>query len=117
MSLDSFKSFVKENPSLTNFVKNGDMTWQKFYELYDLYGPVHDVWNKYLGITTNGAISFKNIFGLLDNINMNELQNGIGSIQKGIGYVQDLISNRKSTPTETKKSSYEPRPIYKNFDD
>ena len=46
MSLDNFKKFVKENPKLVNFVRNGDMTWQKFYELYDLYGPFHDIWNQ-----------------------------------------------------------------------
>ena len=61
MSLDNFKNFVKENPKLANFVRNGDMTWQKFYELYDLYGPFHDIWNKYLGITTNGVFSFKDM--------------------------------------------------------
>ena len=26
MSLDNFKNFVKENPKLANFVRNGDMT-------------------------------------------------------------------------------------------
>ena len=61
MSLDNFKNFVKENPKLANFVRNGDMTWQKFYELYDLYGPFHDIWNKYLGITTNRVFSFKDV--------------------------------------------------------
>ena len=64
MSLDNFKKFVKENPKLVNFVRNGDMTWQKFYELYDLYGPFHDIWNKYLGITTNGVFSFKDMFNV-----------------------------------------------------
>lgn len=58
MSLDNFKKFVKENPKLVNFVRNGDMTWQKFYELYDLYGPFHDIWNKYLGITTKRNFFF-----------------------------------------------------------
>ena len=72
MSLDNFKKFVKENPKLVNFVRNGDMTWQKFYELYDLYVPFH---------------------------------------------VQDFISNREKKESDTKKSSYEPRPIFKNFDD
>ena len=37
-NIDNFKSFVKKNPKLITFVKNGSMSWQKFYELYDLYG-------------------------------------------------------------------------------
>ncbi len=117
MSLDNFKNFVKENPKLANFVRNGDMTWQKFYELYDLYGPFHDIWNKYLGITTNGVFSFKDMFNVFKSLDMNEVQKGISSLQKGIGYVQDFISNRETKESDSKKSSYEPRPIFKNFDD
>ena len=67
------------------------MTWQKFYELYDLYGPFHDIWNKYLGITTNGVFSFKDMFNVFKSLDMNEVQKGISSLQKGIGYVQENL--------------------------
>ena len=36
--LEEFKNFVKDNPKLINYVKNNEMTWQKFYEMYDIYG-------------------------------------------------------------------------------
>ena len=36
-NLDKFKEFVKQNPSFASFIKDGSMTWQKFYELYDMY--------------------------------------------------------------------------------
>ena len=39
MALSDFKVFVQAHPTLVESVKKGDMTWQKFYELYDLYGP------------------------------------------------------------------------------
>ena len=29
--MDDFKSFVKKNPNLVNYVKNDTMSWQKFY--------------------------------------------------------------------------------------
>ena len=38
MSKIEFKEFVKKNPSLLKFVREEKMTWQKFYEIYDLYG-------------------------------------------------------------------------------
>ena len=38
MKKDDFKLLVKKNPELIKFVKNNEMTWQKFYEMYDLYG-------------------------------------------------------------------------------
>jgi hypothetical protein len=34
--IDNFKLFVKNNPNLITYVKNNTMSWQKFYELYDL---------------------------------------------------------------------------------
>ncbi len=118
MGLEAFKLFVKDNPKLENYVRNGDMSWQKFYELYDLYGTNSDVWNKYLGTTTTSMSSFKDIFGIFKNMDMAEIQKGIGSIQKGIGYVQEFISSRtNSNREEPKKEEYEPRPIYKYFDD
>ena len=36
--ITQFKEFVKQNPSLLNHVKEEKMTWQKFYEMYDIYG-------------------------------------------------------------------------------
>ena len=34
-NIDNFKSFVKKNPNLVTHVKEGNMSWQRFYELYD----------------------------------------------------------------------------------
>ena len=48
MKHEAFKNFVKTKPELIKFVQNGKMTWQKFYELYDLYGEDEKVWNKYI---------------------------------------------------------------------
>lgn len=120
MSLDSFKTFVKSNPSLINYVRNKEMSWQDFYEMFSLYGGENHVWDKYLGITNVGNSSIKNIFSYLKNIDMNELQKGINSLQKGIGYVQDFLATKTNTPNmrdDSKKSDYEPRPLYKYFDD
>lgn len=117
MSLESFKNFVREKPGLTSFVRSNEMTWQKFYEMYELYGPSHSVWNKYLGITNNGT-SLKDMLGLLKNIDMSELQRGIGSLQKGIGYLQEIVQSK--TPdigSNLRNNEYTPRPIYKQFDD
>ena len=47
---EEFKEFVKKNPRLLTFVKKGEMTWQKFYEMFDLYGENNSVWDDYLKI-------------------------------------------------------------------
>ena len=35
--VEEFKNFVRDNPILISYIKSGEMTWQKFYELYDIY--------------------------------------------------------------------------------
>lgn len=119
MSLDNFKLFVREHPSLVNYVRNNEMTWQGFYEMFDLYGPTNHVWDKYLGITSTTNGTFKDIFNMFRNMDMNELQRGIGSLQKGIGYVQDFLKERTSNTNTSlpRTNTYEPRPLYKYFDD
>ena len=47
MAKEQFKEFVKTKPELATYVENNEMTWQKFYELYDLYGEDETIWRKY----------------------------------------------------------------------
>ena len=46
-NIDNFKTFVKNHPSFATYIKDGTMTWQKFYELYDMYGESSSIWNEY----------------------------------------------------------------------
>ncbi|MDD6879477.1 MAG: spore coat protein YlbD [bacterium] len=125
MSKETFKTFVKDNPSLIKFVNNNSMTWQKFYEMFELYGKNNDVWSSYLNNTSNvvnatakaatstvgveGAI--KELVTAVKGINLDKVQKGINSLQKTISMVQELGA------TVSSKESYEPKPIYKHFDD
>lgn len=124
-NIDSFKLFVKKNPNLITHVRDGDMSWQRFYELYDLYGEDDSVWKDYIikkdirketgNVTTNSNISsnsFSNIFDMVKNIDTDKLQNGITSMQKAIGLFSEMLVKDK-----TDVSTYTPRPIYRKFDD
>lgn len=106
-TLEEFKSFVKKNPSLIKHVNNGNMTWQKFYEMYNLYGEDNTVWKDYIGVATGVGIS--ELVSYFKNINLDSIQNGVNNIQRVLGVLGDI----KSTP----KEEYKPRPIYKHFDD
>ena len=35
---EEFKTFIKDKEFLIDKVNNGETTWQKLYEIYDLYG-------------------------------------------------------------------------------
>lgn len=117
--LTDFKEFVKKNPSFVKYVKNNEMTWQKFYELYDLYGEEHDVWTGYKSnaIESNKKDSIEgttDIFNWMKNIDIDTFQDGISSIQRVLGVLQDLNLGGKETSVKPK---YEPRPLYKHFED
>ncbi|MGN1342226.1 MAG: spore coat protein YlbD [Bacilli bacterium] len=120
-NIDNFKSFVKKNPKLITFVKNGSMSWQKFYELYDLYGEDDSVWNEYVKEekkevkqeTRNNTNSLSNIVEMAKNIDAAKLQDGITSIQKAISLFGDMLTKNNQTTS----SNYTPRPVYRRFDD
>ena len=52
-NLDNFKLFIKQNPTFANYIKDGTMTWQKFYELYDMYGEDSSIWDEYKKLPEN----------------------------------------------------------------
>ena len=119
---DNFKLFVKNNPNLITYVKNNTMSWQKFYELYDLYGEDNNVWNEYLNKDTTvnttkteskKSNKFSDILDMAKNLDTNKLQDGISSVQKAIGLIGDILVKDKKPDAST----YNPRPIYRRFDD
>ena len=107
-----FKEFVRRNPNLNEFVINGSMTWQSFYEMYDMYGENSEVWNQYKKLPAiNNApseTSVGDVLNFLRNINLDELSNTLTKVEK--------IMTSFSGFTE-KKKPYEPRPLYQKFED
>lgn len=127
MKKDEFKEFVKNNPKLISYVKNNEMTWQKFYEMYDLYGEDENVWKDYIGkkeeknsTTQNevkaglAGLTLSEIINWLKNVDLDGLQEGIGNVQRVLGVVQDFS---KKDNKEEVKNTYKPRPLYKHFED
>ena len=117
--IDNFKDFVRKTPKLVKFVKNGDSSWQKFYEIYDLYGEDKEIWKDYLevrkeaAVATASTIGVSEVFNWLKNINLDSVQSGVTNLQKVLGLVQDFSSKDDNKPNK----EYKPRPIYKHFED
>lgn len=115
MSKESFKEFVKKNPKLVTYVNSGEMNWQKFYEMYDMYGEENEVWTSYLKPPTKEkeTPSKTDFMDYFKNINLDSVQESIASIQRVLGVIGDLAVTKDTEP----KPTYEPKPIYKHFDD
>lgn len=126
MKKEEFKNFIKRNPELINYVKSNEMTWQKFYEIYDLYGEESNVWENYINKKVEKkdnvseksnvlkGLSIGEFISWLKNVDLDGLQEGIGNVQRVLGVVTDLA---KSDSKNKESVAYKPRPLYRHFED
>lgn len=131
---EKFKIFVKSNPQLVSYVTNKKMTWQQFYEIYDLYGEDNDIWNNYReesntsnSSNVNNSTSsnntsnsnfgaLKELVGLFKGIDLNTVQKTLTSLEKAVGTFREFnFSNKDSSRNESQE--YNERPMYKYFED
>lgn len=123
--VDEFKLFVKANPFLINIIKKGEKTWQDLFEFYDLYGTDEESWNKLLESTNNNDNNKDNktsnnlsnhideLIKMAKNVDVDKVQEGITSLQKTLSLFGDLFINKNNTNT----NNYNPRPLYRRFED
>ncbi len=114
MAKEEFKKFVRDNPRLIRYIKNKEMTWQSFYEIYDMYGDSQEAWKPYLSEDKEKPKSTNiDFMNYLKNIDLDAVQESINSIQRVLGVVGDLTTKN----TTTASNEYEPKPLYKHLDD
>ena len=115
MSKEDFKLFVKKHPELIKYVTSGEMTWQKFYEIYSIYGSDNEVWSKYLNKEEKKKenVSVSDVINMVKNVDIDSVQKNINNISKALGLVQSLITKEELPSADT----YTPRPLYKKFED
>ncbi len=111
-SKEDFKEFIRINPTFASFVNSGEMTWQKFYEMFDLYGPDSNVWDKFK--TVNKERETTKINDLLKNIDMDSIKEHISSAQKALDLVQELTAKGTTASASVVDA---PRPLNKFFED
>ena len=110
MSKESFKLFAKKHPELATKVINNNISWQKLYELYEIYGEDNTIWNNYLSSETT---NIKDIINNIKNLDLSSVQKTINNLQKTLSVIQDIgvgQLNNSSLP-------YEKKPLYKYFED
>jgi len=111
--MDNFKNFVKSNPTFASYIKDGTMTWQKFYELYDMYGEDSSIWDDYKTEPKKSSMTLNDVINLAKNIDINKLQDGVNSLSKAVGLFSDLFASKSTSNVDT----YKPRAIYRRFED
>lgn len=117
MKIEAFKNFVHNNPYLIKYVTNNKMTWQQFYEIYDLYGESDKIWDDFkdnVTTSTNTNSSFvntiKEIFGLFKGVDLNNVRKALNSLDKALEAFKGFNSDNNT-------SEYEERPKNKYYED
>jgi len=111
---EAFKSFAKAHPELVTSIKSGDTSWQKLYEIYDIYGEDDRAWKTYFNKGTTTSTNLGNIGDIVKKIDMNSVEKHINTAQKALGLVQELTT-KGSAPVA--KGPVTPRPINHFFED
>jgi len=117
---DEFKEFIRNKPELVEYIKNKEMTMQKFYEIYDVYGSDENAWKPYersLNNTTNNGFNVSKLTDIMKNINVDQLQKHINTAQKALGVVEDLTQKGSNTISNLAKGPLTSRPLNKFFED
>lgn len=112
MTKEQFKEFARTKPELADYVENNSMTWQKFYELYDMYGEDETIWSKYKPIDT----SSRKMSDIMKKIDPDAIQKHIETAQKALDIFGEFATKTTENISNTIKPSIE-RPLSKFFGD
>ncbi len=120
---EEFKEFLKRNSYLSGFVNDGSTTYQKLFETYDIYGEDSEVWNEFKSrkhSNTNDAKvtdSVKSVLNNLKNVDLDKLEENISSLEKALGFLEEIVLSRSEKKTEKKTSKKKIEDIERFFED
>ncbi|MEH6944990.1 spore coat protein YlbD [Bacillus sp. JJ722] len=122
-SMEEFKVFIRNHPSLVKEVRRGIYTWQEIYEDWYLLGEQNTVWDGYreTAIAVEQVSTVKqeeeqkdmiaNVFESLKNIDVQSMQKHVSNLSQALGAISGVISQFQNTaPTEEKESKVEKQP-------
>ena len=108
---EEFKNFAKNHPELITYLHNNpNSSWQKLYEIYDIYGEDENTWKPYLNSNNS---SFTDI---LKGVDMSKMHEHIGTAQKALNLIQELTTKGSENIANIKGPTI-PRPITNFFGD
>ncbi len=116
---EQFKTFAAMHPELVSYIKRGETSWQKLYEIYDIYGENDSAWQEYFKKEIPNDYNFKSLTDKIKNIDLSSIQQHINTAQKALGIVQELTGKGADAASTSAVASeiVNPRPINKIFED
>ncbi len=117
---EEFKEFLRNNPYLSSRVNEGVTTYQKLYETYDIYGETSSVWDEFKTKKKDSAKvtdSVKSVLNNLKNVDLDKLEENICSLEKALGFLEEIVSSRSEKKEEKKSTKKKASSIERFFDD
>lgn len=122
---EEFKEFAARNKYLSDLVREGKTTWQALFETYDIYGSDNTIWDDFKSSIekeekkndTKVSDGVKSILGNLKNVDMDKLEENIGSLQKALGFLEEIVTLRQDKKEEKKTMKRKNTEIERFFDD
>ena len=110
--LEEFKNFVKDKKYIIDKVHSNETSWQKLYEIYDLYGEEHEVFKETTNTINSTLLSkegLSNAVNMIKNVDLDKLSSGLENVKKVVGAIQEITkpsSKTIETPEYLKKSTF-----------
>lgn len=117
---EEFKKFANKNKYLASLVNEGKSTWQKLYETFDIYGEDDDIWNTFKSVKEKkleSKLSIKNVIDNIKKIDVDKLEENIGSLEKALGFLESLIGSKEEKKVEKIEKKKSINDIERFFDD
>lgn len=139
-SIEEFKQFVKEHPSLRYEVRENKRTWQSIYEEWVLIGGDDDSWEEYIESESSKASTsssssslessdnqefLKSALNYVKKVKPEDITKTIGNVQKVLGLVQAFTGGankgQQGKGAPNMNMNYRPQryidPLFRRFDD
>lgn len=106
-AIEDFKKFIKKHPKLIEEVRNKQKSWQELFEDWYLLGEDDQMWRKYKDQNVgrqsnnkkkNNSEFMGQLFSLLKNADLNELQGHITNLSSAISNVQQVLEQFQTRP-------------------
>ena len=105
---EEFKKFIRDKEFLIDKVNNGETTWQKLYEIYDLYGENAKVFKQEIKEDSKDNKA-NNILKAFEGIDVNKINDNLEGLRKILAVVGEFT---RKDDTKVKRSYNRPSSSY-----
>ena len=123
-SVQQFKEFVSRHPKLVHDVRNGQKTWQQFYEEWYLLGEQDEIWKTYKADgeavlssepenkDEKNADLMGQMVSFFKKLDVEQMQHHLENVTNAIGSVQQVIQQFQGNRTQSQQNPSENNPFF-----